>query len=94
MLYDLIECCTKEFELMPIDIDNETYYTVNEALAYLGIARDTLYRRIDEGKLQKYRHGAKNRVYFRLTDLKALKELHPAVGNQEKLEKEGLNTGD
>jgi len=94
MLYDLIECCTKEFELMPIDINNETYYTVNEALAYLGIARDTLYRRIDEGKLQKYRHGAKNRVYFRLTDLKALKELHPADGNQEKLDKEDLNTGD
>jgi excisionase family DNA binding protein len=85
--------CTKEFELMPIDINNETYYTVNEALAYLGIARDTLYRRIDEGKLQKYRHGAKKRVYFRLTDLKALKELHPADHSQEKLEKEGLDTG-
>ncbi len=79
---------------MPMDIDNETYYTVNEALAYLGIARDTLYRRIDEGKLQKYRHGAKNRVYFRLTDLKALKALHPADRNQEELGKEGLNTGD
>jgi len=78
---------------MPIDINNETYYTVNEALAYLGIARDTLYRRIDEGKLQKYRHGAKNRVYFRLTDLKALKELHPADNSHEKLEKEGLDTG-
>jgi excisionase family DNA binding protein len=79
---------------MPIDINHETYYTVNEALAYLGIARDTLYRRIDEGKLQKYRHGAKNRVYFRLTDLKALKELHPVDRNPEELGKEGLNTGD
>ncbi len=68
---------------MPIDIDNETYYSVNEALAYLGIARDTLYRRIDEGKLQKYRHGAKNRVYFRLADLKALKELHPVDRGEE-----------
>jgi excisionase family DNA binding protein len=80
-----------EFEPMPIDIDNETYYSVNEALAYLGIARDTLYRRIDEGKLQKYRHGAKNRVYFRLVDLKALKELHPVDRgedlNEEKLDK-------
>jgi len=93
MLYDLVRYCTKEFELMPIDSNDETYYTVNEALAYLGIARDTLYRRIDEGKLQKYRHGAKNRVYFRLTDLRALKELHPADNSQEKLEKEGLETG-
>jgi len=93
MLYDFVNYCTKEFELMPIDSNNETYYTVNEALAYLGIARDTLYRRIDEGKLQKYRHGAKNRVYFRLTDLRALKELHPADNSQEKLEKEGLETG-
>lgn len=73
---------------MPIDIDNETYYSVNEALAYLGIARDTLYRRIDEGKLQKYAHGAKNRVYFRLDDLKALKELHPVDRNREQVEKE------
>lgn len=88
MLYDLVKDCTKEFELMPIDISNETYYTVNEALAYLGIARDTLYRRIDEGKLQKYRHGAKNRVYFRLTDLQALREPHPAERDQEKLDKE------
>ncbi|HZU66251.1 MAG TPA: helix-turn-helix domain-containing protein [Ktedonobacteraceae bacterium] len=68
---------------MPIDIDNETYYSVNEALAFLGIARDTLYRRIDEGKLRKYRHGAKNRVYFRLADLKALKELHPVERERE-----------
>ena len=72
---------------MPIDIDNETYYSVSEALVYLGIARDTLYRRIDEGKLQKYKHGAKNRVYFRLTDLKALKELHP-VDRSEELDEE------
>jgi excisionase family DNA binding protein len=79
-----------EFEPMPIDIDNETYYSVNEALAYLGIARDTLYRRIDEGKLQKYRHGAKNRVYFRLVDLKALKELHP-VDRGEELHEEKLD---
>lgn len=78
---------------MPIEINNETYYTVNEALAYLDIARDTLYRRIDEGKLQKYRHGAKNRVYFRLSELRALKELHPADNSQMKVEKEDLNTG-
>lgn len=62
---------------MPTDIDNETYYSVNEALAYLEIARDTLYRRIKEGRLRKYTHGAKNRVYFRLADLKALKEFRP-----------------
>lgn len=78
---------------MPIVINNETYYTVNEALAYLGISRDTLYRRIDEGKLQKYRHGAKNRVYFRLDNLKALNELHPAEKDQKDGGKEGLDAG-
>jgi len=62
---------------MPIEINDEIYYTVNETLAYLGISRDTLYRRIDEGLLQKYTHGVKNRVYFRLVDLNALRELHP-----------------
>lgn len=78
---------------MPIEINDETYYTVNEALAYLDIARDTLYRRIDEGKLQKYRHGAKKRVYFRLTELRALKELHPADTSKMIAEKEGPNRG-
>jgi excisionase family DNA binding protein len=68
---------------MPIEINNETYYTVNEALAYLGISRDTLYRRIDEGLLQKYTHGLKNRVYFRLSDLDALRELHPKKESDE-----------
>jgi len=68
---------------MPIDVENETYYTVNEALAYLNIARDTLYRRVREGKLKKYRYGAKNRVHFRLSELKALKELHPVDSNKE-----------
>ena len=93
MLYDLVKYCTMEFEPMPIDINNETYYTVNEALAYLGISRDTLYRRIEEGKLQKYRHGAKNRVYFRLDDLKALNELHPAEKDQKDGGKEALDAG-
>ena len=63
---------------MPLEINNETYYTVNEACDFLAITRDTLYRRIREGRLQKYTHGATNRVYFRLTDLNALRELHPA----------------
>jgi excisionase family DNA binding protein len=62
---------------MPIEINNETYYSVKEACAYLGITRDTLYRRINEGRLQRYTHGVKNRVYFRLADLDALRELHP-----------------
>jgi len=78
MLYDFVKYCTKEFEGMPLEIDNETYYSVNEALAYLGIARDTLYRRVKEGRLKKYTQRAKNRVYFRLADLNALRELHPA----------------
>jgi excisionase family DNA binding protein len=62
---------------MPIEMKNEMYYSVKEACSYLEITRDTLYRRINSGQLQKYTHGAKNRVYFRLADLIALKELHP-----------------
>jgi excisionase family DNA binding protein len=69
---------------MPMEMNNETYYSVNEACEYLGIARDTLYRRIKEGRLQKYTYGLKNRVYFRLADLDALKELHPAETDREK----------
>jgi excisionase family DNA binding protein len=75
---------------MPIDIDNETYYSVNEALAYLEIARDTLYRRVKEGRLRKYTHGAKNRVYFRLADLKALKEFRLVEQNETQAKSDGL----
>ncbi len=71
---------------MPIQVNDETYYSVNEALAYLGIARDTLYRRVKEGRLQKYTYGAKNRVYFRFTELSALKELHPVPADNKREE--------
>lgn len=74
---------------MPIDVDNETYYSVNEALAYLAIARDTLYRRVKEGRLRKYTHGAKNRVYFRLADLKALKEFRLVEQNETETHSDG-----
>ncbi len=82
VLYDFVKNCTKEYETMPVDINNETYYSVKEALAYLEIARDTLYRRVKEGRLRKYTHGAKNRVYFRLADLRALKEFHLAESDE------------
>lgn len=75
---------------MPIDIDNEIYYSVNEALAYLDIARDTLYRRVKEGRLRKYTHGAKNRVYFRLADLKALKEFRLVEQDEIQTNSDGL----
>ncbi len=70
---------------MPIDIDGETYYSVNEACEYLDITRDTLYRRINEGRLQKYTPGAKNRTYFRLKDLDALRTPRP-VNHESKNE--------
>lgn len=79
---------------MPVDIDNETYYSVKEALAYLGIARDTLYRRVNEGRLRKYTYGVKNRVYFRLTDLKALKEFHPTEPDEERTKSERVVKND
>jgi excisionase family DNA binding protein len=69
---------------MPIEIDGETYYSVNEACGYLGITRDTLYRRINEGRLQKYTHGAKNRTYFLLKDLAALRTPRPATNHGSK----------
>src|SRR5215831_8666810 len=72
ILYDFVRPCTKALVMMPLEINNETYCTVNEACDFLAITRDTLYRRIWEGRLQKYTHGATNRVYFRLTDLNAL----------------------
>ncbi|MBV9689973.1 MAG: helix-turn-helix domain-containing protein [Ktedonobacteraceae bacterium] len=73
---------------MTLEIDNETFYSVKEACLYLGIARDTLYRRIHEGHLQKYTQVAKNRVYFRFSDLKALKALHPGRARESHVNSE------
>lgn len=62
---------------MPIEIDGEIYYTAAEAMAYLGISRDTFYRRIREQTIPRYEQGIFRRPYYRQSDLDKLKLFYP-----------------
>ena len=63
---------------MPIIIDNEEFYTVEEACDYLGgITRDTLRRRAEAYGIQKHTRGVTRRVYYRKADLDKLNRPRP-----------------
>lgn len=68
---------------MPIEMDGETYYSSEEACNYLGVSRDTLNRMTRDGRLRKYRQGFARTVYYRQSELDALKMMRP-VGDDEK----------
>ncbi|QBD82660.1 DNA-binding protein [Ktedonosporobacter rubrisoli] len=58
---------------MPIIIENEEYYTVEEACNFLGgITRDTLRRRATAYGIKKYTRGVTRRIYYRKSDLDTL----------------------
>ncbi len=64
--------------LMPIMVDNEEYYSVEEACAYLGdISRETLRRRAQEHGIKKYARGVRRNVYYKKVDLDKLNEFRP-----------------
>jgi excisionase family DNA binding protein len=70
---------------MPLVIDNEEYYAVEEACAYLGgITRDTLRRRAREYGIQTHKRGVTRRVYYRKSDLDKLNKPRPTdIENNE-----------
>jgi excisionase family DNA binding protein len=70
-------------EAMTIEIDGETYYTTEEACSYLGVSRDTLNRMAKDGRLHKYRQGFARTVYYRQTELEALRAMRPIEGDED-----------
>jgi hypothetical protein len=67
---------------MPIVIDNEEYYNIEESCKYLGgISRETLRRRTEEAGIQKFTRGVTRRVYYRKSDLDRLNEFRPKDDN-------------
>jgi excisionase family DNA binding protein len=69
---------------MPIIIDREEYYTVEEACAYLGgITRDTLRRRAEAYGIPKHTRGVTRRVYYRRSDLDKLNKPRPVDEQKE-----------
>ena len=58
-------------------MNREDFLTSEEAQAYLGVKRPTLYKYIKQGKLKVYKSGVGYRSYFRKEELDALKEIRP-----------------
>lgn len=72
---------------MPVQIDGEIYYTTDEACDHLHVSRDTLNRMAGDGRLRKYRQGFARTVYYRQSELDALKAMRPV--DQAKEEDQG-----
>ncbi len=68
---------------MPIEMDGEMYYSTEEACDYLGISRDTLNRMTKDGRLRKYRRGFARTVYYRQSEMDALKAIRPVDDEKE-----------
>jgi excisionase family DNA binding protein len=60
------------------------WFTVDEAAAYLGVSRRTVYKLTKEGRLRTYLLGKERTRRFRKEDLdRALRPLETSVGRQE-----------
>jgi len=66
-----------------IQIDGGTYYSTDEACSYLGVSRDTLNRMSKDGRLHKYRQGFARTVYYRQSELDALKAIRKVDDGDE-----------
>jgi hypothetical protein len=65
---------------MPIKVDDEEYYTVAEACAYLGnITPQTLRNRAKANDVLAYKQGVTKHVYYRKSDLDRLKAFRPVI---------------
>jgi excisionase family DNA binding protein len=74
---------------MPVLIDGETYHSTEEACDYLGVSRDTLNRMAGDGRLRKYRQGFARTVYYRQSELDALKAMRPVDKEKDEGQREG-----
>ncbi|QBD82208.1 DNA-binding protein [Ktedonosporobacter rubrisoli] len=63
---------------MPISIDGDEYYTIEEARQYLGgISRETLRKKAQKNGIKRYAKGISRTIYYRKSDLDQLNELRP-----------------
>jgi excisionase family DNA binding protein len=72
----------EEVNVVPRQIDGETYYTAAEAARYLGVSRDAFTRNV-KPHLRPYKHGALRREYFRRTDLDGYRGIHPVEADKQ-----------
>ena len=69
---------------MPMIIDGEEYYTIEEARQYLdGISRETLRKKAQKYGIKRYAKGIVRTVYYRKSDLDRLNELRPLDDDKE-----------
>ncbi len=68
---------------MPLTIDGEIYLSAAEAAKYLGISRPTFYQNI-QPHIAEYKHGALRRIYYRQSDLDAVRGMRKIDSDEEK----------
>ena len=61
-------------------MNREDFLTSEEAQAYLGVKRPTLYKYIRLGRLRVYKSGVGYRSYFKQSELDELKAIRPVEG--------------
>ena len=61
-------------------MNEEGFLTTEEAQAYLGVKRPTLYKYIRLGRLRVYKSGVGYRSYFKQSELDELKAIRPVEG--------------
>ncbi|MGH2386761.1 MAG: helix-turn-helix domain-containing protein [Chloroflexota bacterium] len=61
-------------------IDDEQFYTADEACARLGIKPATLYAYVSRGRLRSFRLGIRRRRLYRRDEVDALARLTPNRG--------------
>ena len=72
----------EEVNVVPIQIDGETYYTAAEAARYLGVSRDAFTRNV-KPHVRSYKHGALRREYFLRSDLDGYRGIHPVEKDKQ-----------
>jgi len=63
---------------MPIIVDHEEYFTLQEAQEFLGVSQQSITNYVKAGKLTRYtRELAKNQKFYKKSELQKLVEFHP-----------------
>jgi len=63
--------------------NTDGYLSPQEACTYLGVARRTLERYVEAGRITKYRSGIKRAVFFKKEELDRLLEIHAEEKGEE-----------
>ncbi len=68
---------------MPIVKNGEKYLNQTEAMQFLGVSRQTLWRLVQMKRLHQYKQGIARAVYYKQADLERLADLELMNDDEE-----------